>query len=651
MQLSDYAQALGAAQTLIPNWRQGDMQEAQLATQRMQPQLIQAQIGQAQARAQQEAQEAAYKQQRRASFGTDLAGLGAKPSPEKLYAISARYPEFATQIQGAAKGISAEDGAKVVRNLAPVQSLIQNGKYDLAAAEVKRHIEADRAAGIEPDENDVELHGLLTSGDPAQAKAAGGMVYGLLAALNPETAAANVGKRLDSNTHVVSQGGALVGDDGTILYQSPKPEYRTIKNGDGSESIVQVGGGDPASGGGAAEGSGQPRSVRNRNPGNIRYGAFAKSQGATGSDDAGYAIFPSAEAGQGAQASLLAGKGYYGGGRKSVRAIIEKWAPRASKGGDNTEAQVDNYISYVAKKLNVSPDDTLAAVSLPKMAQAMAEFEGGSTRAAGATRSAAPAQSGPKVVFTSAPSSEGGVDSATVDFYAKKVAAGGDLPALGSGKVAAAWRQAILKRSAAIQTGQGLDGGDSNLRQADVKAARMALGQLQKTRSNVEGFERTFMLNVDQVLKLAPKGVGGSAPVFNKWIQAGRKSIKGDPDVSAFNVAVNTAANEYAKLASGASGGAVTSDSARHEAMEILNNAQTLPQLQASIRQMKIDGHNRIIALNEQEGRLRSTIGGKAQGAAGESKAAGNPPGGRLIGMYKGKQVFQLANGRRVVAR
>lgn len=652
MELSDYAQALGAAQRLVPNWRQGDMQEAELASARMQPQLMQAQIVASQQRAQQDAQKAQYEEQRRAAFSTGLSGLGAKPTPDKLYQLSAQFPEFATQIQGAAKGIGAEDSAKIVRNLAPVQSLIQNGKYDLAAAEVKRHIDADKAAGMEPDEHDTELYGMLTSGDPEQAKSAGGIVYGLLAALNPETAAANLAKVNADKNKVVSAGGALVDENGKELYRAAaKAEYRTIQNGDGSSSIVQVGGGDPVSTDGAAGGSpaapaGRTRggwTPRARNGGDNSDAAVdGKISGMTQAlGIAPTAPFPPGMTNlQIAQALTLSE-----GGKGSI-------ADRNNNPGNLTDPKTGGYRKFPTKEAGLQAAAAQVARNRSRGQNTIQSMVEGLPAGGGSAKpSASGSGSGAKVVFTSQPGSANPVDQATVDFYAQKIAAGGDLPQLGSGKESSAWRRAILSRAADIQSGRGISGGDSNLAQADVKANRSALLQAQKQYTSTVGFEDTFQRNVKEVLRLAPQGVGGSAPIFNRWIQSGRKSIKGDPAVSAFNVAVNTAANEYAKLASGASGGAVTSDSARHEAMEILNNAQTLPQLQASIKQMQIDGHNRVLALDTQIKRLRDGISGAGNSGRNQPAQPTAPQGGKLIGMYKGKQVFQLANGRRVVAR
>lgn len=558
------------------------------------------------------------------AFRTDIKALGENATPEQYARLAARYPMM-KGIATAAEQLGEQQRRQVVGTAAQINQALANNRPDLAEAIVQRSINADKASGNPADEDDLALLAMLKSGDPEQIKAAKGMAYAIVASANPDTAGRNLGEYGATGERRGQVVGRSIGhyDDATgefvIDYRDPEGvDYIKVQNGDGSESLVEVakGGGQASGGAGATGGSGTPRNVRNNNPGNIVDSAFARSQPGYKGTDGRFAIFDSPQAGKAAQGALLGS--YIDRGFNTVRKIINRWAPPS-------ENDTGAYVANVAKALNVNPDDTLSKGSIPKLQAAITRVEGGpgGSSAGGKLPNERPS-TGPRVVFTSKPNASSPVDDATVNFYAEKVAAGGDLPALGAGKEAAAWRQAILRKSAAIQRGEGVDGAGSNLRQADARAARMALGQLQKTRSNVEGFERTFMLNVDQVLKLAPTGVAGGVPVFNRWIQSGRKNVKGDPAVSAFNVAVNTAANEYAKLASGASGGAVTSDSARHEAMEILNNAMTLPQLQAAIRQMKIDGHNRVIALNEQEARLRSQITGRQEGSSNSGQQSGN---------------------------
>lgn len=85
--------------------------------------------------------------------------------------------------------------------------------------------------------------------------------------------------------------------------------------------------------------------------------------------------FSSPEQGVRAQEALLSR--YHGRGLNSVAAVIERYAPRKSRGGDNTDEQVNNYIGYVAKRLGVHPGQTIAAGMVPALAAAMREFETG----------------------------------------------------------------------------------------------------------------------------------------------------------------------------------------------------------------------------------------------------------------------------------
>ena len=70
---------------------------------------------------------------------------------------------------------------------------------------------------------------------------------------------------------------------------------------------------------------------RNFNPGNIRYGDFAKSLGATGQDSRGYAIFPDETTGANAQHKLLSGDRYKDLPLKGIAAV---WAPAGDGAND-----------------------------------------------------------------------------------------------------------------------------------------------------------------------------------------------------------------------------------------------------------------------------------------------------------------------------
>lgn len=86
--------------------------------------------------------------------------------------------------------------------------------------------------------------------------------------------------------------------------------------------------------------------------------------------------FNSPQEGIAAQEALLQRR-YFGRGLNTVSSIVETYAPRQSRGGDNTDAQVNNYIGYVAKRLGVNPNDTLSPTMVSRLGQAMREFETG----------------------------------------------------------------------------------------------------------------------------------------------------------------------------------------------------------------------------------------------------------------------------------
>lgn len=108
---------------------------------------------------------------------------------------------------------------------------------------------------------------------------------------------------------------------------------------------------------------------RNRNPGNIEDGPFARSQPGYKGSDGRFAIFDSPESGRRAQEQLLA-KNYKG---MSPAQVVQKYAPL----GDNSEESVRNYIGYAASRAGIDPDKPVPPAKLSQFAAAMREFETG----------------------------------------------------------------------------------------------------------------------------------------------------------------------------------------------------------------------------------------------------------------------------------
>jgi hypothetical protein len=505
--------------------------------------------------------------------------------------LYAKYPEQADALKQAHDALDEPARQSQERDLYQISSFLKNGAIDPAKKLLQGRIDADKRNGSDTTD-DQRMLDALESGDPQQVKAAADMA---LYAILPADKRGEVFKQKGGDTHVITAGGALVDDTGHELYRAPlEGKTITVKNADGSESVVSI----PGTGGSvAAGGSSGALSTRLNNPGAIRFDPNNQWQGQTGQQN-GFAVFDTPENGARAHRKLISNQ---------IAAGYDtplKWAQHYAPASDGNDPQA--YAARVAAGLGIGINDKIPSSAVPKIAAISAAVEAGGTPAP----SGAQAPSGAKILFTSKGTKPSDIMSDDeVNFYADRVAGGADLPPLGMGKDAAALRQRILGKAAQIAIDKGINGGQANLIHADLKANTRSLGDLTKLRTFVESAERTASLNADQVLRTAPAGVGGSAPIFNRWIQAGRKNVSGDPALSRFSLAVDTLANEYAKVMTTNTGtGGTTSDSARAEAHALLSKADTLQQLQATIHQMRIDMNNRRTALITQDHILRGNI-------------------------------------------
>lgn len=236
---------------------------------------------------------------------------------------------------------------------------------------------------------------------------------------------------------------------------------------------------------------------------------------------------------------------------------------------------------------------------------------------------------GPKSIKgDEAPRDDGSLSDDAAEQAAERYITNGTLPPMGQGKVGTQNRDKILNKAAEMEKLTGRTGAEAVAAWAGVKANTQALGQLTKTRSMVESFENTAIKNADLMLTLAPKGGGTTnSPVVNRWIQAGRKQIAGDADVSQFDIALGTFADEYAKIVSGSTGAAGTSDASRKEAYDRLSKYATQGQLQGGIATMKKEMHNRITSLKDQEASTKAAISGGTGDAHAAAAVAPRPDG------------------------
>ncbi len=210
-----------------------------------------------------------------------------------------------------------------------------------------------------------------------------------------------------------------------------------------------------------------------------------------------------------------------------------------------------------------------------------------------------------------------------IESQAQQVAAGGDLPALGLGKTSAALKAKILNRAAEIQKANGNDGGSMVLVKAARQANQAALKDLTKRNGVMSAAKNTALANGQLLVESAGKGAGTTgSPIINRWQQAYRNGVQGSPDVAQFGLAINTFANEYAKVVSGATGSAAVAEGARQEMLHHLSTASTPEQVAAIVRQAKKEMASSTNSLQSQIGETRKALSTGGQRAPAPAPAS-----------------------------
>lgn len=183
----------------------------------------------------------------------------------------------------------------------------------------------------------------------------------------------------------------------------------------------------------------------------------------------------------------------------------------------------------------------------------------------------------------------------------------------------------ITNRMGELAQAQGLDVGDVLSGQSRYKADTASLSQITRQTDAIQAFSETAKKNFDDALKLAPKaGLDFASPYLNSWVQTGKVQT-GDPNVPAYVVKLVTAANEYAKVMSGATGSAAATEGARAEAMSLFKQGYSLPAITAAIDAAKTDMDNRISSQEGQIGAISRRLG------RGQSQPTSSAPAANVI--------------------
>jgi hypothetical protein len=203
---------------------------------------------------------------------------------------------------------------------------------------------------------------------------------------------------------------------------------------------------------------------------------------------------------------------------------------------------------------------------------------------------------GAKVLFTGAAKGGGedDINDAAIKLQASKYLQTGVVPPFGMGRAGTTARNKFYNEAAKQADELHLSSADLVSGAYTTKALGASLTQMQKSLEATQSYEKTAIANGELMLRLAPKGGGQTGiPVLNRWLQAGRKQIAGDPDVTMFDNAIGAYSEEYAKVMTGNLGNVAATDGARRDAAERLGKYAAQGQLRQGYDVMKEEMENR----------------------------------------------------------
>lgn len=199
-------------------------------------------------------------------------------------------------------------------------------------------------------------------------------------------------------------------------------------------------------------------------------------------------------------------------------------------------------------------------------------------------------------------------------------------PNMGRGAQGAAESRKIRSIASQLDATAGESPEDARIRQMAAKGDIGALNQMRKREVAVGANVKNFDYNADQVVQLSGKVDRTGVPIANAWINAGRRSVTGNPDLSAFDTAIKTTVNEFAQIVSGTTSGA-TAEGEKKKAEALLNAQQTPEQIMAVVNQMRIESQNRMKSFKTQRAESMPTnVRGGNAAPAPAAAASAHPP-------------------------
>ena len=189
----------------------------------------------------------------------------------------------------------------------------------------------------------------------------------------------------------------------------------------------------------------------------------------------------------------------------------------------------------------------------------------------------------------------------------------------------------------------GLGAQDVGTAKAEFAAMSKAFADRVKYSAAVEQLQGFVDKQANLVLQYLDKGAVNGFPIFNKWIQGGRKAT-GDPDVDRFHLALQGLAREHQRVLTSPMSNAQLSVNAQKNGDALLNIAKTPEQIRALLQVIKQETANARAqsdkTVAEMRSKMRNINAGalqRASGLGGASRAPQAPAPGTVDGGYRFK--------------
>lgn len=199
-----------------------------------------------------------------------------------------------------------------------------------------------------------------------------------------------------------------------------------------------------------------------------------------------------------------------------------------------------------------------------------------------------------------------------------------DASVLARGGMPMADKGAVMDYDAFVNHAAEKTGGEVEALQAGFKADSASLVQLQKQADAAISFEHTAQDNFKLAMQLAPEAVPNLGPLMNRWVMEG-ETMLGDKTIPAYQQALISAVNEYAKIQSGATGAAGSTVDARKDARDHFSTYFNVGQLKPLVDVATKEMGNRELEYNKRIEDIKGRISGKT-----ETDGANSPQGGAV---------------------